>query len=265
MNELNQNSPFRILFPLFFNTFLVAVLTSPVSAFTIKDPSSSTILKPGQGFTVRIDVGNIGDIIRSKFYWYADQEDMLEEFVDEKLTLVSTSSHVPPYGGKVRVPRTAIGRFRLLAVAEIEGNALDQEHWAIFDELTLTIEPDSELQEIDFETEKPLGFGRAGFAAVYDQVDFLGKVIELPVVGIFADGVVRPIRLQATGTTYLSSDEKVVTVNPDGLLRLAPYSPKASFLAPLVEDSRIFRFKLHVTDIQGADSFPVFVNVTVEP
>jgi hypothetical protein len=36
-------------------------------------------------------------------------------------------------------------------------------------------------------------------------------------------------------------------------------------LAPLVEDPRHFRFKLHVTDVQGADSFPVFVEVTVEP
>ena len=344
MKNLNQFASIRMVFPLFFNTFLVTILASPVLAFTIKDPSSTSHLKAGQEFTVQIDLGNIGDIVRSKFYWYADQEDMLEEFVDEKLTLVSTSSHDPPYGGQIRVPSTAIGRFRLLAVAEKEGNVLEQEHWAIFDELTLTIEPDSKLQEIDFETEKPLRFGRAGSAAVYDQVDFLGKVIELPVVGIFADGVVRPIRLKATGTTYISSDEKVVTVNPDGLLRLVgngtatitaknrgqeatleivvevnddpneppvpdaggdktvqsgtrvqfnalrsydpeggslqyywsqiggskvplldPYSPKASFLAPLVEDVRLFRFKLRVTDTQGADSFPVFVNVTVEP
>ncbi|MDX1411865.1 MAG: hypothetical protein R3351_06880, partial [Nitrospirales bacterium] len=46
---------------------------------------------------------------------------------------------------------------------------------------------------------------------------------------------------------------------------LDPYSPKASFLAPLVADTRNFRFKLRVTDVQGADSFPVFVDVTVEP
>ena len=39
---------------------------------------------------------------------------------------------------------------------------------------------------------------------------------------------------------------------------LDPYSPKASFLAPLVADTRHFRFKLRVTDVQGADSFPVY-------
>lgn len=335
---------FRI-FAIFCIFHLILSFTSGQALpFSITEPSNSSILKPGQQFTVGIDIGDIGDVIRTKFFWYADQEDMLKEFVEEKLALVSTDTNDPPFGGIIRVPRTAIGHFRLLAVAEKEGTAMEQEQWAIFDELTLTIEPDSALQEIDFETEKPLGFGRAGSAVVYDQVDFLGKVVELPVVGIFADGVVRPIRLHSTGTTYFSSDQKVVTINPDGLLRLVgngtatitaknrgkeailevevevndeqneppvpdaggdktvragtrvqfnalrsydpeggslqyywsqvggskvplldPYSPKASFLAPLVADTRHFRFKLRVTDAQGADSYPVFVDVTVEP
>jgi len=340
----DQTTQLRVLITFFFCNLFLIVISTQALAFTIKEPSSSTILKPGQQFTVRIDIGDVADIISTKFFWYGDQEDMLEEFVEEKLALVSTISNDPPFGGTIRVPRPAIGNLRLLAVAEKESNALEQEHWAIFDELILVIAPDSELQEIDFETEKPLGFGRAGSAVVYDQVDFLGKVFELPVVGIFADDVVRPIRLHTTGTTYSSSDEKVVTMNPDGLLRIVgngratitaknrgkeatlevvievndevneppvpdagenktvqagkrvqfnalrsydpeggslqyywsqvggskvplldPYSPKASFLAPLVADTRQFRFKLHVTDAQGADSYPVFVDVTVEP
>ena len=341
----NQHSHVRLLISLlFFSLFTLGITPGYVLAFSIKEPSNSTVLKPGQPVNVRIDLGNVGDILHTKFYWYGEQEDMLEEFVDEKLALVSTNSNDPPYGGMVGVPKTAIGHLRLLAVAEKEGSDLGKEQWAIFDELTLTIEPDSELLEIEFETEKPLGFGRAGSAVVYDQVDFLGKVVELPVVGIFADGVARPIRLQPTGTTYQSSNEKVVTINPNGLLRLVgngtatitaknrgkeatlevvvevndepneppvpdsggnqtvrggtrvqfnalksydpeggslqyywsqvggskvplldPYSPKASFLAPLVEDTRHFRFKLRVTDTEGADSYPVFVDVTVEP
>ena len=322
------------------------LITKPVFPFSITEPSKTATLKSGQQINVQVDLGDIGDIIHSKFFWYGEQEDMLEEFVDEKLALVATSTDNPPYGGLLRVPTKAIGNIRLLAIAEKEGGsfASEREQWAIFDEHILKIEPASDLQEIDFETDKPLGFGRASSAAVYDQVDFLGKVVELPVVGVFADGITRAIRLQATGTTYLSSDEKVVTVNPDGLLRLVgngkaiitarnrgkeakleivvevndepneppvpdgggdktvragnrvqfnalrsydpeggslqyywsqvggskvplldPYSPKASFLAPFVEDTRHFRFKLRVTDIRGADSFPVFVNVTVEP
>ena len=342
MLDVTRLSPVFLTFLLC--TLIFSIPSLDTFAFSIKEPSNSTVLKPGQKFTVRIDLGDVGDLIHTKYYWYADHEDMLAEFVEEKLALVSTSSNDPPYGGTIRVPRTAIGHLRLLAVAEKEGSANEKEHWALFDEITLTVEPDSELQEIDFETEKPLGFGRAGTAVVYDQVDFLGKVVELPVVGIFSDGVARPIRLQATGTTYSSSDERIVTINPDGLLRIVgngtgtitaknrgkqatlevevevndepneppvpdaggnktvkagtrvqfnalksydpeggslkyywsqvggskvplldPYSPKASFLAPLVADTRHFRFKLRVTDIQGADSFPVYVDVTVEP
>lgn len=325
---------------------LLVGLCSPeqARAFTFLEPSSSSVFHPGQEIPVRLDLGEVEDIDHAKYFWYGDQEDMLEEFVDEKLALVASRNADPPFGGVIRVPKTAIGQYRLLAVGEKEGGALNQEHWAIFDELVLTIEPDSELLEIDFATNKPLAFGRAGRATVYNQVDFIGKVVELPVMGIFADGVSRLIRLQATGTTYHSSDERVVTINPDGLLRLTgngiatvtaknrgktatlevhvevneepneppvpdagpnrtvragtrvqlnalgsydpeggslqyywsqvrgskvplldPYSPKASFLAPLVEDTRLFRFKLRVTDIHGADSFPVFVDILVEP
>ncbi len=341
---LYQVTHSRVLLTFFFCQLILVLISGKALAFSITEPSSSTILNPGQRFTVHIDLGDIGDVIRTKYFWYAEGEDMLEEFAEEKLALVSTINNDPPFGGALRVPRTAIGNFRLLVVAEIEASALEQEHWAVFDEVILTVEPDSTIQEIDFETEKPLKFGRAGSAVVYDQVDFVGKVVELPVVGIFADGVVRPIRVQSTGTTYVSSDEKIVTINPDGLLRLVgngtatitaqnrgkeatlevvvevndepneppvpdaggnktvksgtrvqfnalrsfdpeggslqyywsqvggskvplldPYSPKASFLAPLVADTSHFRFKLRVTDVLGADSFPVWVDVTVEP
>ena len=341
MSKKNLSRPLKVLIPLLFIGLFIA---DSGLAFSITKPTDSTTLKSGQKVTVHLDLGEVGDVIRSKFFWYGEQEDMLEEFVDEKLALVSTGSNDPPFGGMLRVPRVAIGNYRLLSVAEKERGSRDQEDWAIFDELTLKIEPDSQLQEIDFETDKPLGFGRAGSAAVYDKVDFLGKVVELPVVGIFSDGVVRAIRLQSTGTTYRSSNEKVATINPDGLLRLVgngktiitaknrgkeeslevivevndeqneppvpdagdnktvragsrvqfnalrsydpeggslqyywsqvggskvplldPYSPKASFLAPFVEDTRHFRFKLRVTDSRGADSFPVFVDVTVDP
>ena len=337
-------TPFHILLSIFFFPLLFIFPSDQSWAFSITEPTSSTILKPGQQFSVKINLGDVGDIVGTKFFWYGEQEDMLEEFVEEKLALVSNINHDPPFGGTIRVPRTAIGNIRLLAVAEKERNAFDQEHWAIFDELIFSVEPSAEIQEIDFETEKPLGFGRAGSAVVYDQVDFLGKVVELPVVGIFSDGVARQIRFESTGTTYKSSDQNVVTINPDGLLRLVgngtatitatnrgkeaslevivevndeqneppvpdagenktvqagsrvqlnalrsydpeggslqyywsqvggskvplldPYSPKASFLAPLVADTRNFRFKLRVTDVKGADSYPVFVDITVEP
>jgi hypothetical protein len=90
----------------------------------------------------------------------------------------------------------------------------------VFDEIVVKVDPGAELTAIDFETEKPLKLGRAGQAATYGQVDSLGKTFELPVVGAFADGVERKISAPATGTSYRSSDEKVVKVLSDGLLQI---------------------------------------------
>ena len=41
--------------------------------------------------------------------------------------------------------------------------------------------------------------------------------------------------------------------------------PKASFVAPQVSETRLYRFKLRVSDKKGADSLPAFVDVVVEP
>jgi hypothetical protein len=41
--------------------------------------------------------------------------------------------------------------------------------------------------------------------------------------------------------------------------------PEPSFTAPRVSETRLYRFKLRVTDKKGADSVPAYVDVTVEP
>ena len=328
------------LLPVFAALFLV----QHVLAFSILEPKESSTFKPGQYIIVRLDPHGLEDITQSKFFWYAEQEDMLKESASENLAKTSTSADDPPFGGKILIPNTAIGQLRLLAIGKKEGAQFGEDDWAIFDEVFLNIEPDAELDRIDFETHKPLAFGRAALATVYDKVDFLGTIVELPVVGVFADGITRPIRMRTSGTTYHSSNEKVVIINPDGLLRLVgngaatisaknrgkaatlevivevkdnpneppeadpgetqtvqagtrvqlnalgsydpeggslqyswsqiggskvplldPYSAKASFLAPRVEETHTFEFKLRVTDIQGSDSFPAFVSIVVEP
>jgi hypothetical protein len=107
---------------------------------------------------------------------------------------------------------------RLLAVGKYPGGRL--EGLAVFDEILVRVEPEAELISIEFETEKPLRLGRGGQTAAYDKVNALGQIIELPVVGVFADGVVRSIRPSSAGSTYQSSDEKVMKVLPDGMLRM---------------------------------------------
>ncbi len=339
-----KNSVPLVLKSLIFFIVVSASFINQCLALTILEPADSKTFKPGKHITVRLDPEDIDDLTQTKFFWYREQEDMLKESARENLAGVFTRTNDPPFGGKIVIPKTAIGQLRLLAVGKKEGAQFGKDDWAIFDEVFLNIEPNAKLVRIEFKTDKPLGFGRAALAKVYADIDFLGSIIKLPVVGIFSDGVTRPIRLLTSGTTYHSSNDKVVVINSDGLLRLAgngtatitaknrgkeaslevivdikddpneppeadpgnsqtvragkrvqlnalgsydpeggslqyhwsqvggskvplldPYSGKSSFLAPRVEDTRTFRFKLHVTDIQGADSFPAFLDIIVEP
>ncbi len=312
--------------------------------FSIVEPKPSSLHQSGQHIPVILDLGNVPGVTKVTYYWYREDEDMLQELAEERVALVSTAQHSPPFGGNVPVPKEAIGTYRLLAVAEQGGRQSQVELLAIFDEILLQIEPKAQLMEIVFQTHKPLRLGRARGSRVYDHVEFLGTTLKLPVLGRFSDGLTRPIRHHSTGSTYHSADEGVITVTQDGVLRLVgngktmvrvknreqeatlgilvevdetpnqppvsnagneqttsagervilnglgsydpeggslqyhwsqvrgskiplldPYSGKARFLAPLVAAERTFRFKLRVTDVQGADSQPSYVDVIVTP
>ena len=336
-------------FFLFTFTFCLGLL-GQAHAFKIVEPTEGASLKSGKTFTVQVDLGKDSGIVKVRYYWYGEQDDTLVEQDDPTATgtivapaaLVATADREPPFGGKLRVPKEGIGPMRLLAVAEISRGRLGTR--SVFDEILVQVEPDAKLTGIDFETDKPLHLGRAGQAATYGQIDSLGKAFELPVVGEFSDGVVRPIRFLSAGTSYQSSNEKVLKILPDGLLQIVgnvrtiitvtnrgkqasldvtvevneepnemPVAdagpnrtvkggtkvelnglksrdpegealfyawsqirgskvplldlnmPKASFAAPQVSETRLYRFKLRVTDKKGADSVPAFVDVTVEP
>lgn len=336
----------KFLFPVALSLLFSIILPfseilSNAVAFSIEQPKKHSTHPSNKDISVVVNMGEVTGITKVRFYWYEEQEDMLKEFVEEKLAKITIS---PPFGADIRPPQAAVGLYRLLAVAEQEHRQNSEEEWAIFDEVLLHIKPHSSLEEIEFQTDKPLKFGRAGAVRVYDQLDFLGKIIALPVVGRFSDDTTRPIRSAATGTTYHVDDESVVTISKNGQLRLVgngattvtvrnsgvertldvlvevnsepnqppmaepgqnqtaysgetvtlnglksydpeggslrytwtqirgskialldPYSPKARFLAPFVVEPRLFRFTLKVTDTQGADSLPSFVDIVVEP
>lgn len=328
----------------FLTVFALVVNIQPAWPFSISEPKESSVHQSGKAIAVALDWKDVPGVTKVKYYWYGEDEDMLQALVEEKLALVATAASTPPFGGNMPVPGEAIGTYRLLVVAEQGGRQSQVQSLAIFDEVLVQFQPAAELLDIDFHTDKPLRLGRAGGARVYDQVDFLGKTIPLPVMGRFSDGITRAIRRQSAGTTYQSSNEGVLTVNQDGVLRvlgngktlltatnrsqegtieilievddepnhppvskpgltqrvssgervtlnglasydpdggslqyhwsqvrgskvplLDPYSAQAKFLAPFVVEERTFRFTLRVTDILGADSLPVFVDVIIGP
>src|SRR5439155_1419244 len=101
--------------------------------------------------------------------------------------LVATASSSPPYGGTLTVPLDAIGKMRLLAVGEVaRGRFGGREE---FDEILVQVEPSAPLNGIEFEAEKPWRLGT------------IGKIVEVPVVGQFADEVTRRIGGVSAGST----------------------------------------------------------------
>ena len=343
------------LFPSLLANFLTFALVSTVVAgqsfaFKITEPVTGANLPAGSTITTRVDLGKDTGIIKVRYYWYGEQDEVLVEQDDSTATgtivapvaMTSSAAQNPPFGGSLKVPQDGIGLMRLLAVAEISRGRLGTS--SIFDEVIVKVEPPAALTTIDFETDKPLQLGRPGQSSAFGHVDSLGKVFELPVVADFADNVTRRISSPASGTSYESSNQKVIKVLAGGLLQIVgngksavtvanrgkhatldvevtvndePNEPpiadagvdklvkagsrvrlsglksrdpegealyyswsqvrgskvslldannsEASFLGPTVSEPRTYRFKLRVTDKKGADSLPVFVEVTVEP
>ncbi|HBP90091.1 MAG: hypothetical protein KC592_09670 [Nitrospira sp.] len=192
----------------------------PAWSFSIIEPKEGSVHQSGEHISVSLDLEHLPGVTKVNYYWYGEFDDMLREFVEEKLALVATAKSTPPFGGNILIPKEAMGTYRLLAVAEQGGRQSQHEALAIFDEILIQIEPNAELLEIDFQTDKPLRLGRASGTRVYDQVDFLGKTLDLPVIGRFSDGITRSLRAQSTGTIYQSGNDKIISVNQNGRLRL---------------------------------------------
>lgn len=195
-------------------------------AFKIAEPVTGTTLVPGSTVTVRVDLGKDAGIIKVRYYWYSEQDEVLVEQDDLTATgtivapvaMIGTAEQDPPFGGQLQVPHDGIGPMRLLAVAEISRGRLEAR--SVFDEITVNVEPTSNLLTIGFETDQPLQLGRAGQSSAFGHVDSMGKIFELPVVGDFSDGVTRRISTPASGTSYTSSNSAVIRVVKDGLLQI---------------------------------------------
>ncbi|HSS30098.1 MAG TPA: PKD domain-containing protein [Nitrospiraceae bacterium] len=213
------------LFMLFMLVMCLTVAT-PVHAFKITEPAEGAKLTAGQTVTAHVDLDKDSGIVQVRYYWYGEQDDTLVEQEDATATgsivapvaLIGLSSDRPAFGGPLLVPKDGIGPMRLLAVAEISRGRLGTR--SVFDEILVRVEPSASLIAIDFETDKPLHLGRAGQSSAFGHVDSMGKVFELPVVGEFTDSVTRRISAVDSGTSYQSSNPKVIRVLSSSLLQI---------------------------------------------
>ncbi|WHZ25620.1 MAG: Chitinase [Nitrospira sp.] len=221
---MNRHTPLRD--SVFFIVAFYLCLPLHTLAFKITEPATGAKLSPGSTVTAHVDLGKDTGIVKVRYYWYGEQDEVLVEQDDSTATgsivapiaMVGSAEQAPPFGGPLKVPQDGIGPMRLLAVAEISRGRLGV--GSVFDEAIVKVEPSAALETIDFETDKPLHLGRAGQSSAFGHVDSLGKIFELPVVADFADGVTRRISTPASGTSYTSSNDKVIKVVADGLLQI---------------------------------------------
>lgn len=185
---------------------LLLAWAGPCSAFTIASPTEGTVLQPGASISATVDLGTERGMRQVSYLWYRQEEEPVP-LQQAEPALVATAASSPPYGGPLKVPVDAIGLMRLLAVGEVASGRLagHQE----FDEVLVRVEPSAPLQSIEFEVEKPW------------RLDTIGKLVELPVIGQFADGVARRLVGEVAGSRYETSDATVVSVQPDGQVRVA--------------------------------------------
>ncbi len=195
-------------------------------AFKITEPAAGARLSAGNTVTAHVDLGKDTGVVKVRYYWYGEQDEVLVEQDDSTtigsivapVAMVGSAEQEPAFGGPLKVPQDGIGPMRLLAVAEISRGRLGVE--SVFDEVIVKVEPSADLATIDFETDKPLHLGRAGQSSAFGHVDSMGKIFELPVVADFADDVTRRISTPASGTNYESSNQKVIKVLSGGLLQI---------------------------------------------
>lgn len=225
---------------------LLCLPGGPAQAFRIVSPTDGATLTSDHPVPVEVEASREAGLVEVRYYWYPEQtEALVEQGADRSAppsqdsistdkywqkdsitgapvvalpALTSTVDRVPPYGGALPIPSDAIGRMRLLAIADISQGRLGRK--TVFDEVFVEIQPAAELLSMDFETEKPLQVGRTGQSSAFGHVDSMGKIFELPVVGEFSDGISRPLSSPNTGTSYRSGDDHIIKVLSNGLLQI---------------------------------------------
>jgi hypothetical protein len=181
------------------------LLSGTAQALTLKMPAAEAILSAGQTLPVAVDVGKEVNLRRLRYYWYRIDEEPLASHQANPAPF-TPSEDGTPFVGTVVVPEDALGRMRLLAVGEVvRGRMESQEE---FDEVLVTVGTTAGLQAVEFGVEKPW------------RLAPVGKRVVVPAVGQFSDGISRPLSGPNAGSRFRSSDERVVSVDANGILQV---------------------------------------------
>ncbi len=165
--------------------------------YRITEPQNGAVIRPGTKMKVKVGFPSQATPVVKVTYTLLEEDRALEDKVEAFPEVTAVSA---PFEAEILVPPEAVGGMRLLAVAEV---AERRGSYSLFDETTVRVEPEAGL--VTLRAEIPVRF-----------TETLGEVQILSVRGTFADRIVRDLTPGHTGTTYVSSNEKIVRVNPDG-------------------------------------------------
>jgi len=169
-----------------------------VCAFQLAEPEAGTVVKSGDMMRVKVAVPPGLPVVKVTYTLFIEERPLDDIKVE---TPPSATAQAAPFEADLPIPLESVGAARLLAVAEM---AERRGQYVLFAEVPLRIEPAAAV--LSLMAEVPVRFTKT-----------TGEVLLLNVRGKYADRVVRDLTHGHTGTTYRSSDEKVVRVNYDGL------------------------------------------------
>jgi hypothetical protein len=175
-----------------------AAIDSEAVAFQVSEPGKGAVVRPGEAMKVRVRFQPGLPVVKVTYTLF-EEERALDDIKVEAPPMVEAMA--APFDAAMLVPVEAVGAMRLLAVAQV---AERRGQYVLFEEVSFRVEPAAELKGL--EAEIPVRFTKT-----------IGEVRLLSVRGRYADRVARDLTHSRTGTTYRSSDEKVVRVNHDGL------------------------------------------------
>lgn len=167
---------------------------SEVWAFSITSPADGAIVEAGSTITVQLDPSGVGEIVGVLFTGSRD--------MDSKFDVT------PPYEWSIQIPRSQLGPLTLAAAARVLGQTTGQAPQA---SVTVIVRLPSNitLQSIQVDPTPK-------FLLLEPEIE---RQKILAITGVFSDGVKRNIASSTLGTTYKSSDERIVTVDIEGVLR----------------------------------------------